>query len=88
MSEVIIKTEEKEEEKKPVEAENIKETLKAADEYEERKAKVEKLEALYLREQEIKAKLAISGRAEAGIPEKTSEEKTQEEAKGILSMFE
>jgi len=79
-------TEKKEEEKKPQEA-DIKETLKAADEYERLKAENDKLEAEYQRQIELKAKIAIGGKAEAGKEEQTDEQKAQEEANRILSMY-
>lgn len=81
-------TEKKEEEKKPVE-QDIKETLKAADEYQKLKEENDRLEAEYLRQQELKAKIALSGKALAGqpAPEKTEKEKADEEAKAILSQI-
>lgn len=79
-------TEKKEEEKPKVE--DVKETLKAADEYEKVKEETERLEAMYARNQEIKAKMALGGRGEAGSQEKTDEQKAEEEAKEILSAYE
>ena len=79
-------TEKKEELPKP-QAEDIKETLKAADEYARLKEENDKLEAEYARQQELKAKIAIGGRSYAGTTELTDEQKAQEEAKKILSMF-
>lgn len=87
MTEVKIVTEEKEE-AKPVEAEDVRETLKAADEYEKRRLEVEKLEALHQREQDIKAKMAIGGKSEAGQAEKSQQEKDDEEAKKLISAFD
>lgn len=87
MTDIVIRQDDSPTQPKPVEEEDIKDTLKKADEYEKKKAEIEKLEALYEREQIIKAKLAVGGRAEAGIPEKTAEEKAQEEAKGLLEPY-
>lgn len=86
MTDIIIKQDEKEQEKK-VEPEEIKEVLKEADEYEKKKEEVEKLEALYQREQEIKAKMALGGKADAGQPGKTQEELDEEEAARRLAAF-
>ena len=87
MSEITIKSEDIPTEKKPIDTEDIKEGLKAADEYEKLKADTEKLEAMYLRNQEIKAKLEIGGRAAAGEQEKTIEQKAEEEAADILKTY-
>jgi len=80
-------TEKKDEEVKPVEPEQIKDTLKAADEYEKKKAEVEKLEALYAREQEIRAKMAMGGTALAGKAEESEQDKVNQEAANILKPF-
>ena len=88
MSEVIIKSDTTEE-RKPDKEESIKDTLKAADEYQKLKEENDKLEAEYLRQQELKAKITMGGRASAGEKiEKTPEEQAQEEASKILKMFE
>ena len=42
------------------------------------------MEKEYLRGQELKAKMALDGRADAGTPEKTPEDKAKEEAVDIL----
>lgn len=87
MPEVKIITEEKKEEKP--QDEDIKKTLKAADEYQKLKEENDRLEAEYLRQQELKAKITMAGRAQAGqtVPEKTQEEKDKEEAAKILSIY-
>jgi len=79
-------TEKKEELPKP-QAEDIKETLKAADEYARLKEENDKLEAEYARQQELKAKIAIGGRSYAGTKEITPEEKAKEEATQHLKMY-
>ena len=88
MTDIVTKQEDKSEEKTGVNVNEIKETLKAADEYQRLKDENDKLEGEYLRQQELRAKLAIGGRTIAGQPEKTELEKSQEEAAKILSMFQ
>ena len=89
MSDITISTNSQPEEKKQVQESDIKEQLKAVDEYEKLKAQNDKLEAEYIRQQEIRAKLALGGRANAGqyTLEKTPEEKAKEEAGRILKPF-
>jgi hypothetical protein len=87
MPDITIST--KAEEKPAVQDNDIKETLRAADEYRKLKEENDKLEAEYIRHQELKAKIALGGRAMAGqfTPEKSEEEKAKEEAAKILAMF-
>ena len=87
-------TEKKEEAPKP-QVDDIKETLKAADEYQKLKEENDKMEAevrrteeLNRKREELRAQSLIGGRSFAGTPEVTDEQKAQEEAKRILSMFE
>ena len=87
MTDIVIKSDDTPAQPKPVEEQDIKETLRKADEYEKKKAEIEKLEALYEREQAIRAKMALGGRAEAGIQEKTEEEKAKEEALELLKPY-
>ena len=84
MTDIVIKQESSEPEKKPG-VEDVKETLKAADEYKRLKEENDKLEAEYLRAQELNAKIKMGGRANAGQPEETPEQKTEKEAADILS---
>ena len=88
MADITISTTQPEE-KKAVQDSDIKETLKVADEYKKLKEENDKLEAEYIRQQELKAKIAIGGRANAGqyTPEKTQEQKDREEATKLLSLF-
>lgn len=86
MTDIVIKQEEKKEEK-PVETQDIKETLKAADEYKRLKEENDRLETEYVRQQELKAKIAMGGKALAGKVEKTPEDEAKEEAARIISMF-
>lgn len=87
MPDITITTEAKKEEKKPQET-DVKEVLKAADEYKRLKEENDKLEAEYLRQQELKAKITLGGRAMAGQNvEKSPEEKAREEATRILKPF-
>jgi len=79
-------TEKKEEELKP-QPEDIKETLKAADEYKRLKEENDKLEAEFIRQQELKAKIAIGGKALAGKEELTPEKKAAQEAAEHLKIF-
>jgi hypothetical protein len=89
MSDITISTNSQPEEKKQVQESDIKEQLKAVDEYEKLKAINDKLEAEYIRQQELKAKIALGGRANAGqyIKEKTATELAEEEAAKILKPF-
>lgn len=87
MTDIVIKQDEKKEEKK-VDESDIKETLKAADEYQKLKEQNDKLEAEYIRQQELKAKIALGGKSIAGQNiEKNPEEKAKEEAAEILKRF-
>ena len=88
MVDVVIKQET--EEKKEVSETDIKETLKAADVYEKLKESNDKLEAEYVRQQELKAKIAIDGKSHAGViqKEKTQEDVDQEEADKMLKVFD
>ena len=83
---MTIEITEKKEEEKP-QPEDIKETLKAADEYTKVKEETERLEAMYARNQEIKAKIALGGKAEAGSKEISDEEKAAEEAAKHLKLY-
>jgi hypothetical protein len=89
MGETQIVIGEKPEVQKGVQENDIKETLRAADEYAKLKEQNDKLEAEYIRQQELKAKIAIGGRANAGqvVIEKTKEELANEEAARILKQF-
>ncbi len=86
---MTIEITEKKDEPEPtkVNREDIKETLQKADEYEKLKAETEKLEALFLRNQEIKAKMAVGGRAQAGQAEESQEDKDEKEAAELLSTY-
>ena len=66
---------------------DIKQTLKDADEYEKLKQENDRLEAEYNRREEIKAKMALGGRAQAGQVEKSEEQKAEEEAADLLKRF-
>ena len=87
MADIVIK-QETEEKKEPDES-SIKEVLKDADDYAKKKAEVDKLEALYLREQELKAKMAVGGKAEAGeqVKERTQDDIDQEAADKLMENF-
>lgn len=74
------------EEKKEA-APDIKQTLREADEYEKLKQENDKLEAEYNRREELKAKMALGGRAQAGQVEKSEQEKADEEAAELLKRF-
>lgn len=88
MSDIIISTDAGKDKPTPAAEPNIKETLKAADEYKRLKEDNDKLEAEYLRQQELKAKITLGGRAAAGqTNEKTPQEIADEEAKKLLSQF-
>ena len=88
MSDIVIKQEEKQE--KQTDEGDIKETLKQADEYQKLKEQNDKLEAEYLRRQELKAKLALDGRASAGEEIKkdtTQEDKDKESVDRLVNQF-
>lgn len=80
MPDIVIR-QDKEEEKKTDEG-DVKETLRAADEYERLKLINDNLEKEYLRQQELKAKMALGGKALAGeeISKGTSQEDADKEA--------
>ena len=86
---MTIEITEKKDEPEPtaVEPEQIKETLKQADEYAKLKEDNDKLEAEYIRNQELKAKIAYGGKALAGQQEETQEDKDDKEATDMLSAF-
>jgi len=89
MTDIIISNKKEDEEKK-LDVNDIRESLKLADEYKKIKEMNDKLEEEYKRSDEIiKARGALGGRAFAGqyIPQKTPEEISKEEAAKILSMF-
>jgi len=88
MSDIIIKTDNKEE-PQGVQENKIKDILRDADEYQKLKEANDGLEKEYQRREELKAKMALGGRAQAGsqVQEKTQEEKDAEEAKKIISVF-
>lgn len=86
MSDIIIKSEEKQEEK-PIQDSDIKDTLKQADEYAKLKEENDKMEREFMRQQELKAKIALGGQALAGKPEENEEDKLKQEASKIINMF-
>lgn len=87
MSDIIISTDKKEEQK-PQES-DIKEILRSADEYAKLKEDNDKLENEILRGEQLRARKMLAGKANAGTPnlDKTPEEIAKEEAKAILDMF-
>lgn len=76
-------TEKKDEEPKP-QTEDIKETLKAADEYNKLKEQNDQLEEEQKRREAL---IALGGRALAGKTARTPEEKAAEEAAEHLKIF-
>ena len=88
MAEITIK-QDTPEEKKGLDENDIRETLKKADEYTKLKEQNDKLEVELARQLELKAKLALGGQSEAGQAptEKTQEDKDKEEAEKILNTF-
>lgn len=81
-------SEKKEEPEKKADTEDVKNTLRAADEYEKLKAENDKLEFEYNRQREIKAKLDIGGKALAGKEDESEEDRIANEAKSILKPFQ
>lgn len=88
MTDIVIK--QGIEEKKEPDESDIKETLRQADEYTKLKEQNDRLEAEYLRQQELRAKLSMGGRAEAGNTpkERTQDDEDQETADKILKQFQ
>ena len=87
MSEVTIKTDDLKPEATKVDREDIKDTLKRADEYEKLKERNDKFEAEIQRTEELKAKMALGGRAQAGQAEESQEDKDEKEATELLSTY-
>jgi len=88
MPDITISTKE-EEKTQPNVNETVKETLQAADDYQKLKLYNDKLEEEYLRQQELKAKIMMSGRALAGqqTHEKTDKELADEEAAKLINQY-
>ena len=86
MADIKITTEDREE--KPITDDDIKSTLKKADDYEKLKAENDKMEAEFMRQQELRAKIAYGGKADAGEPNKSQEDLDNEEAAKILKPFQ
>ena len=87
MPDITISTPDKKEEPKANES-DIKKILTAADEYAKLKEQNDRLEEQYLRQQELKAKIAIGGKSLAGQAiEKTPQELAAEEAAKILKIY-
>jgi len=87
MTDIKISTVEEDKKEPTFKDNDIKETLRAADEYKKIKEENDKLEAEISRQQELKSKLAMGGRAMAGQIEKSPEEIAEEEAKKIISIY-
>ena len=89
MPDITISTGDKQEERKPVEVNDIKETLRAADEYEKMKRENDLLEKEITRREELRARQLLGGKGQAGqyTPEKSAKEKADEEAAKILKQF-
>jgi len=87
MTDIVIKSENKEEQKKD-DSGDITATLRAADEYKKLKEENDKIEKEISRHHELlKAKIALGGRTEAGQPEESEEEKANKEASEIMSRY-
>lgn len=88
MADIIIK-QEAEEEAKGSDEVDIKKTLADADEYQKLKEANDKLEAEYIREQNLKAKRALGGKSQAGNTpvEKTQEDIDKEKGEEIANQF-
>ena len=87
MTDIKISTVEDEKKEHNFKENDIKETLRAADEYQKIKEDNDKLEAEISRQQELKAKLDLGDKAIAGQIEKSPEEMADEEAKKIISIY-
>ena len=81
-------TEKKDEPEKKVDEEDIKQTLKQADEYEKLKQSNDLFEQEIQRKEELMAKLSLGGRALAGQPEEKQEDKDKKEAAEHLKAYE
>jgi len=90
MTEVKIITEDegKDKEKKPVEKVEVEEAIQKADEIQKLKEENDRLEIEVLRRSQLQARLALSGKGEAGDSEKSEEDKVKEEAAKHLSLFD
>ena len=86
MTDIKIITENKDEIKPNIES-DIKQTLKDADDYQKLKEENDRFEAELLRKENLKARINLGGKAQAGQVEKSPEEKTKEEAEKILNLF-
>ena len=88
MPDITISTDNKAQEQPKATETDIKKILTAADEYQKLKEQNDKLEQEYLRQQELKAKIAMGGKSLAGQAiEKTPQEIAKEEAAKILSIY-
>jgi len=89
MPDITISTEPRQEEKKQVSTNEVTEAITTAMEIEKINRETEELEKAYRHREEVKAKLALGGKAQAGqyTPEKTKEEQAKEEAAKILKPF-
>ncbi len=85
MPDITISTEEKE--KPAVQDNQLVEQMKKADEYQKLKLQNDKLEAELQRREELKAKMAVGGRAFAGTAEKTEQELGEEEGTKLYNQF-
>jgi len=87
MTDIVIKSDDTPAQPKPVEEQDIKETLRKADEYTKLKAENDKLEAELLRQQDLKARMSLGGRGENIPMDKTPEQKAKEEASELLKPY-
>ena len=87
MPEVTVKTTSEDDKPKKDIQGDITDTLKKADEYQKLKEENDKLEAEYLRKQELMAKLKLGGQTNAGSLEKSPEDKDKEEAAEYLKPY-
>ena len=89
MADIIIKGGAVQEEKKPVQDNEIKEFLIKENELQKLKDINLQLEAEINKNEELKARMAVGGRALAGqvTPEKTPQDIAKEEAERILKIF-
>jgi len=89
MPDITISTEPKQEEKKQVSTNQVAEAITTAMEIEQIRKETEELKKAMQEQEEVRAKLMLGGRAQAGqyTPEKTAKEKADEEAAKILKPF-
>lgn len=87
MPDIIIKQDDKPEEKKAVDRIEVEEAITKADQIQKMKEDNDALELQIQRKKELEAQAAIGGTADAGQPEQSRGEKDEAEASAILDTY-